>query len=38
MAKQESLISKICTGTTPFCIDLDEKDSYIIEETDSDIN
>ena len=31
MPKQESIFSKICKGTTPFCIDLDEDDSYIID-------
>ena len=34
MPKQESILSKVCKGTTPFCIDLDEDDSYIIEVPD----
>ena len=33
MPKQESLFFKCCKGTTPFCIDLDDEDSYIIEDT-----
>lgn len=33
MVKQESLFSKICKGTTPFCTDMDEEDSYIIDDT-----
>ena len=34
MPKQESIFSKICNftkGTTPFCVDLDEEDSYVID-------
>ena len=39
MVKQESIFSKICKGTTPFCIDLDEDDSYIIDtETEDNSN
>ena len=33
MAKQESLLAKICKGTTPFCDSMDDEDSYIIEDT-----
>ncbi|KKN76215.1 hypothetical protein LCGC14_0372410 [marine sediment metagenome] len=38
MSDQESIISKICRGTTPFCIDLDDKDSYVIEVPNNDPN
>lgn len=31
MSKTESFISKCCKGSTPFCIDLDEDDSYVID-------
>ena len=33
MTGQESILSKCCKGTTPFCLDLDENDSYIIDES-----
>lgn len=38
MCKQESLLSKVCKGTTPFCIDLDDEDSYIINTPEKDSN
>jgi len=33
---KESLFSKICKGSTPFCIDFDKKDSYIIDSEQKD--
>lgn len=35
MEKTEGLFNKICKGSTPFCIDLDDEDSYIVEEKES---
>lgn len=32
MSKQESILTKIFKNSTVFCIDLDEKDSYIIDD------
>lgn len=33
MPKQESIFSKCFKGSGPFCIDLDEEDSYVIDTT-----
>lgn len=38
MPKQESLFSKCCKGTTPFCLDLDDENSYVIDEPENDSN
>lgn len=36
MVKHESLFCKIFLRCTPFCIDLDEDDSYVIDITKKD--
>ncbi len=36
--EQESLLSKCCKGLTPFCIELDENDSYVINVPDKNPN
>jgi len=38
MPKQESIFSKCFKGSAPFCIDLDEEDSYVIEVPDKNSN
>ena len=41
MPKQESTLSKVCNitrGMVPFCLDLDDKDSYVIDISDSEID
>lgn len=38
MPGQESLFCKIFSRCTPFCTDFDDKDSYVIEVSDSDSN
>ena len=34
--QKESLFSKICKGTTPFCVGFDEEDFYIIDDEKED--
>lgn len=34
MKSPNSLLSKCFQGTTPFCIDLDEENSYVVEVPD----